>query len=371
MMSDLPKHVYAAPDRHGKMRYRFRRKGWKSAYLPGLPGSAEMHRAYAAIIDAGALPDASAVPLRRAAPRSIDDLIAKHKATMRWRKKSSRTQYVQGRILERFADRVDPKGRRFGERPVIDISVAWLEKIFAGMHETPAAANILRKILKGLIDQAIRMEWRTDNPAKLTDSYKEGAGYHTWTDDEIEQYRSRHALGTMARLALELALNTAARRCNVTAIERDHIKAGRIAVAHAKGNNEASVTLLTTTQAAIDALPAAPIRYLITTAFGKPFTDAGFGNKMRQWCNEAGLPHCSVHGLRKACARRLAESGATDAEGQAITGHKKAQTFAYYRAAANRTALATSAMARLEQDIVQPAVPEISQPQKNEDKSDV
>ena len=31
-----------------------------------------------------------------------------------------------------------------------------------------------------------------------------------------------------------------------------------------------------------------------------------FGNKMREWCNQAGLPHCSAHGLRKAMSRRLA-----------------------------------------------------------------
>ena len=34
------------------------------------------------------------------------------------------------------------------------------------------------------------------------------AGFHTWTDAEIAAYRSRHALGTTPRLALELMLWT-------------------------------------------------------------------------------------------------------------------------------------------------------------------
>lgn len=348
MMSDLPANVRPVFDRHGKVRYRFRRAGFPSSYLPGKPGSSEFHRAYAEILERG--PDApkSAAAVRKVTPRSLDDLIRRYKSTTRWMKKAERTRYVQGRVLERFADRLDKKGRRYGERPVIDITVGWLENIFGQMHETPAAANVLRKVLKGLLDQAVRMEWRTDNPVKLTDSYSEGAGLHTWTDEEIEQYRAHHANGTMARLAMELALNTAARRCNVTMIERDHIRGGRIVVAHVKGNNEASVQMLAQTQAALDALPAAPIRHLVTTIHGKPFTVAGFGNKFRQWCDEAGLPHCSIHGLRKACARRLAERGATDAEGQAITGHKKAETFAHYRAAANRVALADAAMAKMD-----------------------
>lgn len=72
------------------------------------------------------------------------------------------------------------------------------------------------------------------------------------------------------------------------------------------------------------------------------------GNKMRKWCDEAGLKHCSMHGLRKATSRMLAETGATDAEGQAITGHKKAATFQKYRAKANRAALADRAFSNLE-----------------------
>jgi hypothetical protein len=32
---------------------------------------------------------------------------------------------------------------------------------------------------------------------------------------------------------------------------------------------------------------------------------------MREWCNQAGLPHCSAHGLGKAGATLAAENGAT------------------------------------------------------------
>ena len=38
----------------------------------------------------------------------------------------------------------------------------------------------------------------------------------------------------------------------------------------------------------------------LATAFGRPFTANGFGSKFRDWCNQAGLPHCSAHVLRKA-----------------------------------------------------------------------
>lgn len=346
-MSDLPPNVCAVADRHGKVRYRFRRRGWKSAYLPGHPGSAEFHAAYAALLSGGPIDGAPIASAASVIPRSLDDLVRRHKETMRWSKKGARTQLVQGRILERFLDRTDQRGRRYGERPVLSVSVTWLEKILGSMAETPAAANELRKILAGALDTAIRMGWRTDNPARLTEKYKPGEGFHDWTDEEIARYRSAHALGTMARLTLELALNTAGRRCNISRVERDHLRGGRIAMAHAKGNNEASVPMLATTKAAIDALPAAPIRFLITTVHGSPFSVAGLGNRMRKWCDEAGLPQCSMHGLRKATSRLMAEGGATDAEGMAVTGQKKAATFAYYRQAADRSRLADSALSNL------------------------
>ena len=43
---------------------------------------------------------------------------------------------------------------------------------------------------------------------------------------------------------------------------------------------------------------------------------------MRGWCDIVALPDCSSHGLRKACARRLIEAGATPHEMMAVTGHK-------------------------------------------------
>lgn len=355
-MSDLPPGVSAVKDRHGKTRYRFRRKGWKSSYLPGEPGEPEFHRAYARIIDGGPTAALPAKSLRIVKPKSLDDLLARLKTTPKWKRKADRTRLVQGRIFDRFMDTVSKSGKRYGDRPVDSVTVGWLDTILGGMSETPAAANVLRKTLAGLMDQAIRLNWRTDNPVRLTESYPEGEGHHTWTDAEIEQYRKKHELGTMARLTLELALNTAARRCNVAWLTRDDIVNGRIMVAHVKDNNETDVPMMATTKAALDALPAAPIKHLVTTMYGKPFSESGLGNRMRKWCNEAGLPHCSIHGVRKATSRRLAETGATDAEGQAVTGHKKAETFATYRAKANRSGLATRAMSNLASlDVVQPS----------------
>ncbi len=88
-------------------------------------------------------------------------------------------------------------------------------------------------------------------------------------------------------------------------------------------------------------------RPFIATQAGNARTAAGLGNSMRDWCDEAGLPACTSHGLRKACARRLAEARATTHEIAAITGHKTLALVQLYTEAAGREGLADSAMEKL------------------------
>src|SRR5258705_8751529 len=60
---------------------------------------------------------------------------------------------------------------------------------------------------------------------KTTRPDKSG-GHMTWGDVQIAQYRERHANGTMARFALELMLNIAARRHDAHLIGHQHLRNG-------------------------------------------------------------------------------------------------------------------------------------------------
>jgi len=102
-------------------------------------------------------------------------------------------------------------------------------------------------------------------------------------------------------------------------------------------------------KAIIDATPSGSLTFLVT-AFGKPFTANGFGNWFRERCDEAGLKHCSAHGLRKAAAARLAECGASESETMAITGHTTSKEVVRYTRGARQKVLAAKAMARFEEN---------------------
>lgn len=88
-------------------------------------------------------------------------------------------------------------------------------------------------------------------------------------------------------------------------------------------------------------------RPFLATAYGKARTPDGLGNKMREWCDKAGLGVCSAHGLRKAISRRLAEAGASAHEIMAVTGHKTLAEVQRYTESATREGMADAAMGKL------------------------
>ncbi|MBI4334657.1 MAG: tyrosine-type recombinase/integrase [Chloroflexi bacterium] len=98
--------------------------------------------------------------------------------------------------------------------------------------------------------------------------------------------------------------------------------------------------------ASIAAAPNGNLTFLVT-AYGKPFTAAGFGGWFRDRCDEAGLDHCTAHGLRKASARRLTEAGCTSHEIMAITGHRSLAEAERYTRAADQKRGAVSAFGKL------------------------
>ena len=77
------------------------------------------------------------------------------------------------------------------------------------------------------------------------------------------------------------------------------------------------------------------------------FAPVEYMRRMREWCDKAGLSECSAHGLRKACARRLAEAGPTEHEIMEVTGHKTLAEVQRYTETAMREGLADSAHAKL------------------------
>jgi integrase len=291
-------------------------------------------------------PQSVSVVVSRAMPGSIDDLIIRYYGTPAWRGMQPSSQKTYRGIIERFRE-------AHGDKPVAAVQTRHLDAILGKMADRPAAANNLRKVLKRLFAYAVKAGMRPlrDNPADLTDSYKmRGEGFHTWTEAEIEQFENHFGIRTKARLALALMLHTGLRRSDVVRLGPQHVRDGRIRITQTKTGAPVTIPVHSALHTAIDANPSESLVFLVTE-FKKPFTSNGFGNWFRDRCDEAGLPQCSAHGLRKAMSRRLAEAGVTNLQGRAVTGHKTDRMFAHYAAEADRAQLADEAMANLEKQV--------------------
>lgn len=242
------------------------------------------------------------------------------------------------------------KNIRRGSLPFDQMERRHVTEIRDELRDTPGARNHVIKTMSALFTWAIDVGIAKVNPAARIKALDAGKATHTWTVEEIQQYEEKHPEGSRARLMLHLAMFTGLRLSDLSIVGRQHVKDGWLRIRPGKTSKssgvEVNIPVLPVLQQTIAASPTGNLTFL-TTEFGKPFTTNGLGNKMRDWCDEARLFHCSTHGLRKAGATIAAENGATDEELMAIYGWvTKAQTSVYTRKA-NRKRLAENGIAKL------------------------
>lgn len=325
-------------DHRGKTRWRYQPKGgrgWRREIGPDF-GSEDFARRYAEAEAEFLGTRRAGVGAGRAAPGTFNALAASYYKSPAWRALSDSTKATYRGVIDAFL-------RDHGTKRVATLRPAHVAAILAAKADTPGAANNLRKRLAQLLDHAIRSEWITTNPARATQSFRtSGTGFHTWTEQEIASFFAAHAPGTMAHTAVTLMLYTGAARADAVRLGpwnlRDTAKGPRIEYRRLKtarsGGVLISIPVHPDLAAVLAGLPQD--RPFLATAYGKPRTAAGLGNAFRAWCDAAGLPACSSHGLRKAIARRLAEAGATVAQIAGVTGHKTLSEIQRYTAAADR-----------------------------------
>jgi integrase len=148
-----------------------------------------------------------------------------------------------------------------------------------------------------------------------------GDGFVAWSEADIAKYLERWPAASRERLALVLVLYTGQRRGDVIRMGRQHVSGDVIRVTQAKTGAQLAIPMHPEFKFVLDSLPKNGMTFL-ATQYGKPFKgSASFGNQFREWCDKAGLPGRSAHGLRKSAAVRLVEAGCTTKEVQAITGH--------------------------------------------------
>lgn len=335
----LDRYVTVFVDRHGKERFRFRR-GSFSTYLPH-PSAKDYRQAYAAAL---AYQPRAIEP--RAAPDTVSGALARYYESVGFNRGGDDWRATKRAVLESFRDEFGAVELRHFEPHHIDRILARKLKRsvvdgrkVGGSH----AAKRLREQLDQFFRFCVRQRLIDSNPVSDAEEVKHRAtGFYAWTEEDIAAFRSFWPLGTKPRLALELVLWTGARRGN--AHRAAPPKNGRIGFAAVKTGKQLDIPVAPKLQDAIDAMPAVGLTTLLVTDYGKPFTVAGFGNWFKDKCRAAGLPQCTLHGIRKALARRVADVGASQQQLKAVGQWSNDREAALYIEGANRNRLAASAI---------------------------
>jgi integrase len=335
------KFVHAFRDRHGQLRFYFRRAGFKQVPLPN-PGTPEFLSVYQEALAGQPNP----IGASRIKPGTMRALAASYYGSISFTSMKATSQRVRRLIIDRFCQETDRDGGLLGDKPAAGLRREHVVKLMVARSAKPDSANGLRKALRALMQHAVEIGMRADDPTQNVKAVvRRSEGFHSWTDDEIAQFEARHPIGSRARLALALLLYTGQRRSDVIVMGRQHRRNDVLRIRQLKTGAELHIPMHPDLVRMIESTPeAAGDMTFLRTEFGRPFTAAGFGNWFRDRCNEAGLRQCTAHGLRKAAARRLAEAGCTAHEIAAITGHLSLREVSRYTRAVDQERLAGAAM---------------------------
>jgi integrase len=341
------KFIHRFRDRHGKWRHYFRRHGMKRVPLPGEPGSVEFMEAYHAALDSGPTPRPS---IKKAG--TIAAAVEGYFTSLEFVSLGSEaTKKTYRRALNKLA-------RDYGDRPVRLLQRHHIKDIMAQKVGTPGAANNFLRYIRMVCNFAVGRGWISTNPAIGIDKVSyDTEGFHTWSEVEIAKFEARWPLGTTQRLAFDLLLCTGQRSADVRQMKMSDISDYEVAVVadmvegadfrQQKTKAKLNIPVVSELKRSLETVKGRQ-GTIILTSFGKPFTEKGFSKYVSEAANQAGLPECTAHGLRKSAATRLAEAGCTEAEIMAITGHRTSAEVSRYTRAARQKQLAQDAMTKLQ-----------------------
>jgi integrase len=318
-------YIYFRLDRGGKVT-RVR--------LPSNPDSEEFAREYWAIRSGRS---------KRTCKTTWNNLIVAYYQSPAFRNKAKGTQKNYRRHCEAIREKNGDKDMtRFRRKDALKVQQA-LQANWSKANERLAVLSILCKF-------AVDLEWIDRNPMvdipKLT-----GGEYGPWPDaklDAFERYCDRHGL-TDARTIYELCVGTGQRIGDCVQMEWADFDGEYMSVVQDKTDAKLEIYCPARLQAYLATLPRKGC-HIMAKNLPQPI-----GKRAAQKAVEAvrtaigimnGESRLVPHGWRYTAVVQLADAGCSDADIQAVTGHKTMEMVRKYRARRDQKAASKRAQQR-------------------------
>lgn len=234
---------------------------------------------------------------------------------------------------------LDDIRRVYGKFQIADIRRAHIKKLRTKLAGTPGRCNVVLKMFRIVMAQAVEMELRTDNPVSGIKPVKGGGSRKPWPPEVIEAFLAA-APADMA-MACKLGLYTGQRVGDILAMKWCDIDGTAIQVAQEKTGERVWIPMHRELRAALAGWPRTG-----PTILDLPRTT--FDPRWQKAKKKAGIKGYVFHGLRYTAAGNLAEVGCSTHEIAAITGHQSLAMLQKYTRHANQKRLAGAAIRKLE-----------------------
>lgn len=340
VLLDLGRYVTLRPRKDGTYRVlmevpaRLRPSGWSAAIPLPVEGArtgnlrdadevarikTDAARLYTRLVQSRA---GSTTP--EAHRKDLPRLVREWQASQHFKAKKPRTQ--QGYAYH--ASLILDWSELTGHRPVSGLTREAIEAFLAVYDDRPTTRRHVKIVLKMLLDHAVAMKWRDDNPAERITVAAPKSKVRIWERADVLQgawaclEAGQRGLAAVIMTEWEIGQRLTDARLFRRGAEYQPGD-GAFRFWQEKTDSYVTVPVSQDLRDLLETVHDPDSFFLFTdTATGKPFAEQRMGHVWQAIRDAAGMdPRLQVRALRHSCVVQLARSGCTVPEIASITGH--------------------------------------------------
>jgi integrase len=339
-----PDYVTSFKDRHGKWRFYFRYRHQKFK-LPGKPGEAAFHEAYARYLSAkeiGSIGRDNVTFINGTIGWCVEKYLT-HDLGLPQHKPSTQ------RVYRLYCELVKREVGQFKISDLTPVAVRAMRDSVAKKHKTSVAdmcVMMVSTLWKFAIEH-LRQPLGHNPGVGIFKLHKQKRLTKRWSEGVIKKFSAE--ANAVVRLGFQLLLYTAQRESDVVKmqwsdIDWHHADGPRIHVKQRKTGERVWIPLHPTLRVVLEQTPRLN-DFILNSERGEPYSEAkGLANAISRTLKDIGIEDHSGHGLRVTAACALKEAGCNDDEVAAVTGHTDMRTLRKYLREVERQRLARDAM---------------------------